>query len=427
MALQNAFIDIMPLFPLAKKTLSVRKDPLMNVLHVLLVNEPTEETALLENAQAYLKSMDQDLRAHNIRRVTFSVRPQNIENVSVHNAISALFYTFPGRLNYSEDKILRHIEAPLAYKLELRRLQNYSVTPLTSENKNVHLYLAKMKESDSHIVTNRFQRIFVRTIVRQLDHDGSGSRSQYDAYPGPERSLVDALNALEVNIANSLVKKSSMPTKNNHVYLNILPQAIVDPQYLEGVIRILAYRYAERLEQLGVTTVELKIIARFNSETPAIPVRLVAETPTGYVVRVQAYVEAAGHNEPIFTSIGDETHGELDGMPITTPYPVVFPFDKKREMAKVMSNTVYVYDFLELIEYNLLRQWRRYVQQRTRGGGSKITIPKFLMETRELILDATGKALTDFWWSFYWDLRFNNEGGRSMKQPFRHKMVVNQL
>ncbi|KAI9917476.1 hypothetical protein PsorP6_012533 [Peronosclerospora sorghi] len=381
MAFQNAFVDIRTLFPLARKTLSVRKDPLRNVLHVLLVNEPTDETALLENAQAYLKSMDQDLRAHNIRRVTFSVRPQNIENVSVPNADMALYpniYTFPGRLNYSEDKILRHIEAPLAYKLELRRLQNYSVTPLTSEKKNVHLYLAKMKESDSHIVTNRFQRIFVRAIVRQLDHDGSGSRSQYDAYPGPERSLVDALDALEVNMANPLVKKSSMPTK-------------------KGVIRILAYRYAERLEQLGVTIVELKIIARFNSETPAIPVRLVAENPTGYVVRVQAYVEAAGHNEPLFTSIGDKTHGELDGLPITTPYPVVFPFDKKREMAKVMSNTVYVYDFLDLIEYNLLRQWRKYVQQRTRvRGGSTITIPNLLMETRELILDATGKALTAF-------------------------------
>ncbi|CAI5744621.1 unnamed protein product [Peronospora destructor] len=395
---QQSFTDIMSLFPLAKKTLSVRKDPLVNVVHILLVDEHSEEASFLEQAQAYLKSVDQDLRAHNIRRVTFAVRPQNIEDISAHNADMALYpniYTFPGRLNYSEDKILRHMEAPLAYKLELRRLQNYSVTPLASENKNVHLYLAKIKESDSHIVTDRFQRIFVRSVVRQLDHDGSGSRSQYDAYPGPERSLVDALNALEVNLANPLVKKSQLPTKNNHVYLNILPQAIVDPQYLEGVIRILAYRYAERLEQLCVSTVELKIIARFNSEAPAIPVRLVAENPTGYVVRVQAYVEAAGHDEPIFTSIGDETHGELDGMPVTTPYPVVFPFDKKRQMAKAMSNTVYVYDFLELIDYNLLRQWRKYVQQRTRGGGAKITIPNLRMETRELVLDATGKALTE--------------------------------
>ncbi|KAI9917616.1 hypothetical protein PsorP6_012820 [Peronosclerospora sorghi] len=183
----------MTLFPLAKKTFSVRKDPLMNVLHVLLVNEPTEETALLENAQAYINSVDQDLRAHNIRRVTFSVLPQNIENVSLHNADMALYpnvYTFPGRLNYSEDKILRHIEAPLAYKLELRRLHNYSVTPLTSENKIVHFYLAKRNDYDSHIVTNLFQRIFVRAIVRQLDHDCSGSRSQCDTYQAPSaRSL----------------------------------------------------------------------------------------------------------------------------------------------------------------------------------------------------------------------------------------------
>ncbi|KAG1712259.1 hypothetical protein DVH05_000009 [Phytophthora capsici] len=244
----------MTLFPLAKKALSVRKDPLVNVLHVILVDEHSEEANLLEQAEAYLKLVGQSLRSHNIRRVTFSGRPQNIDNISAHNADMALYpniYMFPGRLSYSEDKIVRHMEAPLAYKLELRRLQNYSVTPLASENKNVHLYLAKMKESDSHI-------------------------------------LVDALNALELNLSNPLVTKSSLPTKTNHVYLNILPQAIVDPQYLEGVIHILAYRYAERLEQLGVSTVELKIIARFISEAPPIPVCLVEENPTDYVVRVQA-------------------------------------------------------------------------------------------------------------------------------------------
>ncbi|KAF4039813.1 hypothetical protein GN244_ATG08031 [Phytophthora infestans] len=81
-------------------------------------------------------------------------------------------------------------------------------------------------------------------------------------------------------------------------------------------------------------------------------------------------------------------------MPVTTPYPVVFPFDKKRQMAKAMFNTMYVYDFLELIECNLLRQWCKYVQQRKRGGGPKITIPNLMMEVRELILDVTGKDIT---------------------------------
>ncbi|KAG1710238.1 hypothetical protein DVH05_017243 [Phytophthora capsici] len=109
---------------------------------------------------------------------------------------------------------------------------------------------------------------------------------------------------------------------------------------------------------------------------------------------MQVYVEAAGHDEPIF-SIDDEIHGELNGMLVTTPYQVVFPFDKKRQIAKAMSNMVYVYGFLELIEYNLLRHRRKYVQQRTRGGGAKITIPNLLMGVRELILDATGKYITE--------------------------------
>ncbi|EEY68160.1 uncharacterized protein PITG_04555 [Phytophthora infestans T30-4] len=55
---------------------------------------------------------------------------------------------------------------------------------------------------------------------------------------------------------------------------------------------------------------------------------------------------------------------------------------------------MYVYDFLELIECNLLRQWCKYVQQRKRGGGPKITIPNLMMEVRELILDVTGKDIT---------------------------------
>ncbi|KAG1682416.1 hypothetical protein DVH05_021006 [Phytophthora capsici] len=76
-------------------------------------------------------------------------------------------------------------------------------------------------------------------------------------------------------------------------------------------------------------------------------------------------------------------------------YMIVFPFDKKRQMAKAMSNIVYVYAFLELIKYNLLHQWRKYVQQRTHGGGAKITIPNLLMEVRELILNATGKPITE--------------------------------
>ncbi|KAG1702521.1 hypothetical protein DVH05_009471 [Phytophthora capsici] len=65
----------MTLFPLAKKTLSMRRDPLGNVLHVILVDENSKEANLLEQADAYLKSVDQSFHSHNIHHVTFLVRP----------------------------------------------------------------------------------------------------------------------------------------------------------------------------------------------------------------------------------------------------------------------------------------------------------------------------------------------------------------
>lgn len=74
-------------------------------------------------------------------------------------------------------------------------------------------------------------------------------------------------------------------------------------------------------------------------------------------MRVQAYIEIGGHDEPLFSSIGDETHGGLDSMPARTPYPVVFPFNTKHQ-GRRHRRTVSVYNFLELIEFNL---WRKYV------------------------------------------------------------------
>lgn len=59
----------------------MRKDPLVNVLHVILVYEHSEKANLLEQAEGHLKSVDQSLYSHNIGRATVSVLPQHIENI----------------------------------------------------------------------------------------------------------------------------------------------------------------------------------------------------------------------------------------------------------------------------------------------------------------------------------------------------------
>lgn len=387
-AVKRCWSETLQLLPVQNNMLTLKKTGPVNVVHILLTDEGAREDVFLQDVEGFLKAKSDSLRNHGIRRVSIAIRANIVATASSHSSDNALYpsvYTFSNRLDYSEDRIVRHLEAPLAYKLELRRLRNYTVTPLNSENKNVHLYLAETK-SVAQPQGEKIRRIFVRGVVRTIDKSNDGTRSEFDAYPGPERTLVDALNSLELAMGSSTLDGGST-IKNNHVFLNILPVATVDPQYLEGVIRILAFRYAQRLEQLRVTQVELKISARFNDDAAKIPVRLIASNPTGYVLRVDSYVEAAGHDETIFSSIGDDGNGELDGLPTSTPYPVSFPFDKKRELAKAMSNTVYAYDFVELFEYCVMRSWRIHAH---RHSSEKISIPNVVLESKELILDSSG-------------------------------------
>lgn len=65
-----------------------------------------------------------------------------------------------------------------------------------------------------------------------------------------------------------------------------------------------------------------KIIVRFNSKPPVLPVRVMAENSTDYNVCVQAYVEAAVRDDHIVTSAVTHSHDELEGIPATTPYLV---------------------------------------------------------------------------------------------------------
>ena len=293
---------------------------------------------------------------------------------------------------------MRHIEAPLAYTLELKRLSNYNVRSLTSGNKNVHLYVGSPKRRAllrAKIDGPIKKRIFVRAVVRQTDRidDETKLDSVYDAYPGPERMFVDALNALDLAIGQQESSGASQ-FGNNHVFLSVLPEAVVDPQYIEAVIRILASRYGKMLRRLNVTQVEFRINARFTPESPKIPVRLIACNPTGFVLRVESYVEARDPNSAsgsaIFTSIGDDGQGDLEGMPVTTPYPVAHAFDRHRELATKMSDTLFVYDFLELFEHALVRIWRRHLRSRTGSrnqAAPQQAMPRKVLESVELVWD----------------------------------------
>ena len=81
------------------------------------------------------------------------------------------------------------------------------------------------------------------------------------------------------------------------------------------------------------------------------PVRLLATNPSGYALRIEVYVEAkdASTNTTVFSSIDGEG-GSWDGMEVSTPYPLSQPLDRKREAAAASTGTVWVYDWIPIIE-----------------------------------------------------------------------------
>ena len=84
------------------------------------------------------------------------------------------------------------------------------------------------------------KRFFVRAIVLQTDRIAS-VKDVYEQYPGAERMFVEALNALNVAMGDALLD-TSHTVGNNHIFLNVVPVARVNPAYIEAVIQRLAKR-----------------------------------------------------------------------------------------------------------------------------------------------------------------------------------------
>lgn len=375
-------------------------------------------------------------------------------------------YTFRSALGYKEDNIVRHIEPPASANLELKRLSNFRVRLVPTPNKVVHVYAAHARNSTESAGGSVPVRYFVRAIVRQTTRVPTLD-SVYEQYPGPERVFVECLDALNIAMADAMLSSdNALPVGNNHIFLNVLPVATVPPEYIETVIKILAKRYADRLRTLRVSQVEFKIIVQAPSQNAQpIAIRLISSNPTGYVLRVDTYVESRDESQgvPIFTSIAPaaigsgwwnnnsgtsagllggfsadlqfnnggimsangspaslqqplqtglptspsgflasvglssigqhsekalpsaSVRGELDGKPVTTSYPVASPFERQRAIAAGMSDTIYVYDLIELMTRALEIDWSRY--EKLRGGPSHhVRKPRVVLSAVELVM-----------------------------------------
>ena len=188
---------------------------LPNVVHVILPSnafENSHETSTANTIRGSLRPYTSELNSALVRRVTCAI-------VSKNRGDRPLIMSFPNRLRFGEDPIVRHIEPSLAFHLQLERLSNFDIharpvsTSSNSSSAMVHVYEAHPRKDP--LAKSRF---FVRALIRKMDR--IGSNLNFDSYPGAETSFVEALNALEGPMAEGETKSFG----SNHIFLHALPK-----------------------------------------------------------------------------------------------------------------------------------------------------------------------------------------------------------
>ena len=362
-----------------------------NAIHIVLSRVPDcmERDDKIKVFEEILEQYRSELITAGVSRVTITQSPcsSTIEN----RWELPTSFTFRNRLGFKEDPLVRHIEPPLAYHLELHRLRNFTIRLIPIPNRNIHLYEATPKEAavvrGSKLPIRK--RFFVRAVCTTLDP--LDTETITDTYPSAEKTLVEALNALDVGLGEARLRGDDKLFAGNHIFLNILPPAEVDPNLIEQIMKNLYLRYVRRLTALHVTQVEMRLLPILTHGAQPIPVRMVGADPTGMALRIDTYVETKDNftGSVIFTSINQsisDAAGEWDGHSVNLPYPVLEFLERERAYAQKSSNTLYCYDFLELIQRVMLQRWKSFLRT---SEASSVVMPNTIMKARELELSGT--------------------------------------
>ena len=359
-----------------------------NMLYVIVTNEMVEMSvgehdALVVKLQNILSPFHSKLRQAGIRRVSFILNHRKDE--AVDNFPLPALFTFRENYNFREDSLIRNIEPSYAYHLDLSRLAtNFSVRRIVTRQTstgNIHLYKATPKQEaiDRYKTAHSDPRIFVRALSFVSEFSSTSF----------ETILLDSLNALDLSVHD--VGSFS----DNHLFISFIASydhRVLDPVMVEQTVVSVLKRHGDRISTLGLTEVETKAACCLNEDSPPILIRMVASNPTGYVQVMDTYVEAAGDSEvPVFKLIGGTKSSiacsgdsSWEGMEVTSPYPLVRPFDTQRKAALSASDSLYCYDLPALFEAAVEQQW----SDATAKGGLEhpAARPLMVIQTTELVV-----------------------------------------
>ncbi|KAJ4303919.1 acetyl-coenzyme-A carboxylase [Collariella sp. IMI 366227] len=345
-------------------------DELSSVVNVAIRDaEGRNDAEILKDIIPIIDHYKSDLLAHRVRRLTFIC--------GRNDGSYPGYFTFRGP-EYLEDDSIRHIEPSLAFQLELQRLSKFTIKPVFTENKNIHVYEGLAKESSSSEADKRF---FTRAVIRPGRLRDEIPTAEY-LISEADRVINDIFDALEI-IGTST-------SDLNQMFLNFTPTFQLEPQEVERSLQGFLDRFGPRGWRLRVSQVEIRIICTDPATGQAYPLRVIITNTSGYVIQVELYAERRSEKgEWIFHSIGGTTKiGAMHLLPVSTPYPTKNWLQPKRYRAHVMG-TQYVYDFPELFRQAIQNSWTDAVKKHPNLASKQPQVGDCI-DFNELVLDDHG-------------------------------------
>ncbi|KAK8115361.1 Acetyl-CoA carboxylase [Apiospora kogelbergensis] len=343
-------------------------DELSNVVNVLVYDsESQSDQDVVAKISETIEAYKEEFLARRVRRVSFACGRKDGNYPA--------YYTFRGPA-YEEDESIRHVEPALAFQLELGRLNKFRISPVFTENKNIHVYEAVGKGVETD------KRYFTRAVIRPGRLRDEIPTAEY-LISEADRVINDIFDALEI-IGNN---NSDL----NHMFLNFTPVFQLLPEEVEHSLQGFLDRFGPRAWRLRVAQVEIRIICTDPQNGTPYPMRVIITNTSGYVVQVEIYAERKSERgEMVFHSIGGTTKiGSMHLLSVTTPYPTKNALQPKRYKAHLMG-TQYVYDFPELFRQAIQNSWAKAVKHQPSLASKQPPVGECI-DYHELVLDDTNK------------------------------------
>eukprot|EP00612_Vaucheria_litorea_P002853 CAMPEP_0171460884 /NCGR_PEP_ID=MMETSP0945-20130129/5573_1 /TAXON_ID=109269 /ORGANISM="Vaucheria litorea, Strain CCMP2940" /LENGTH=2045 /DNA_ID=CAMNT_0011987159 /DNA_START=270 /DNA_END=6407 /DNA_ORIENTATION=+ len=345
--------------------------PPLNVVHTAFLNSQLLDTDealsdVISNTESILEANLSILKESGVRSVSYLFR---------QSPRHPRYLSFGNDSNFKEEPLKRDMRPSFPYIFELDRLSvNYNLERLATVGKNNQVYLGVEKSSSKG--KNKQQTIFLRAISH---------RPEVYELEGANAALLKALDELERVMLDPRVS----PTCSSRIFLNMMPELEMDSQDIvanwKSVMDSLTVRHATRLLKLRVDEIEVKarIVAKDGTTKP---IRLMSSSMSGEWLRTDGFLEYPDHVTGATVNFSSLT--DVNSVTLMSPYPTSNTIQLKRAAARRIGTT-YAYDFLGLIQVNLIGIWEQYLNEIKSSSEEPVLtkIPPSIFKSKELVLE----------------------------------------